>query len=313
MSENYLIVGDDDHIREVETTKLKDKFLSPDEVELSYSVFTPENIDEISDSMGTLPFLSDKRVVVVKEAEALSGECTETIISYLEKPLETTVLVLSAAGSFKKSKAFRKLSALANVISADKPDPATIKNWIRTFFKKEGVEISGEAVELIVELKGTDTIGVKEELYKLLNYVDDKKIGIEQVEQLVGRSVTESIFKMVDAINIRDAAWCFRILSDLYDQKKQPQEIIGYLSWYIRVIQKITLLTGKGIGLEGISSELGYSQAYARRLMSQANKYPVNKIKRWTSLLFTTDRDIKTGRKTADLAIDMLLVGLINS
>lgn len=123
--------------------------------------------------------------------------------------------------------------------------------------------------------------------------------------------MTETVFKLVDAINAKDAAWVFRILSDLYDQRKQPYEILGYLGWFIKIMQKIVLLTEKGVGPEGISRELGYSPAYTRRLIGQSKKYPVSNINRWIDLLIETDSDIKTGRKEADMAMEMLLVSLI--
>ncbi|MFC1644183.1 DNA polymerase III subunit delta [Candidatus Omnitrophota bacterium] len=311
MNENYLIIGDDEYIRETEAARLRDKFLSSSEVSLNYSVYSPADSNGVMDSVGTTPFLAEKRVVLVKDAQDISGEFALTLLSYLEKPVPTSVLVLSAEDSFKKNKHYRALSALVNMVKAEKPGPVTIKKWIHAFFKKEGVEIAPGAVDLIVELKGTDTTGVKAELDKLLAFSGGKKVEIEHVEQLVGRSVTETVFKLADAVNARDAGWAFRILGDLYDQKKQPHEIIGYLSWYLRIMQKITLLSGRGIGLDGIASELRYSPGYTRRLMNEAKKYSVEKIEGQLSLLFETDQDIKTGRKPGQLALEMLLVSFL--
>ena len=311
MSENYLIIGNDKYIREREESKIKSKFLASDEIDLNCSICGPEDMDNVMDSLGTLPFLSNKRVVVLREAHGLSDASVETLLAYLEKPSETSILVLSSDTSFKKNKHYHRLSALVKEVGAEEPDEATIKSWISAFFKKENVEIAPAAVGLIVELKGTDTSDVKTELDKLLSFSGGEKIEVEHVEQLVGRSVTEAIFKLADAINARNAKWAFRVLNDLYDQKKKPHEIIGYLGWYIRIMQKITLLSGKGMGPEGVAAELGYSPGYTRRLASQAGKYPVNRIEHWNAVLLETDMDIKSGRKDARLALEMLLSGLL--
>lgn len=313
MSENYLIIGDDEYIKEAEERKLKDKFLSSGEVDLNYSVCGSGDIAKAMDSLETMPFLADKRVVVIKDAQDLPEKDLETLLSYLDKPSKSSVLILSAGSSFKKDKYYRKLSGSLKEIKADKPDEATIKKWIHSFFKKQNIDISPQAVDLIVELKGTDTPSVKTELEKLAAFSAGGKIEIGHVEEIVGRSVTESVFKLVDAINAKDAKWVFRVLGDLYDQKKQPPEIIGYLSWYIRIMQKIALLSGRGASSQEVSMELGYSPAYARRLQTQAKKYPVKRINSWTHLLFEADRDIKTGRRQADLAMEMLLVSLLKS
>ncbi len=313
MNENYLIIGGDQYISQKEISKIKEKFLSSGEEDLNYSVHGPGDIENAMDSLGTMPFLAERRVVVLKEAEDFSDESMATILAYLEKPLKTSVLVLVGGASFKKTKECRKLSSLVNVISAESPSPLTIKNWIRAFFKKEKVEISPAAVDLIAELKGTDTPGVKMELEKLIAFSNGKKIEVEDVESLVGRSVTETVFKLVDAINARDSKWAFRILNDLTDQKKEPPEIIGYIGWYMRIMQRIKLLMTKKSSPDKIASELPYSPAYTRRLVSQSEKYSVKRIEHWIKLLLEADRDIKTGGKQPKLALEMLLVNFLKN
>jgi len=310
MRDNYLIIGDDEYIKEREAAGIKDKFLTSEETDLNYSAYSPDDIEGIMDSAETLPFLARKRVVVVKKAQELSEKSKEIILSYLENPSESCILILSADNSLKKSKTYSKFSSKMTIIKADSPGSGTIKSWIRTFYKKKGIQISSEAVDLIVELKGNDTISVKNELDKLENFSDEKKIEVGHVEELVGRSVAETVFKLIDAINTRDTAWGLRILADLYDQKKQPQEIIGYLGWYIRVMQKIILLRDKGASPEETALALGYSPAYTRRLSTQAQKYSSDRITRWTRSLFETDKNIKTGITPPVLAMETLLVSL---
>lgn len=313
MSNNYLIIGDDEYIRKRETDKIKKKFLPRSDTDLDYAVLTPDDIEEIINSLETIPFLSEKRVLIVKEAHELFDRFGDRILSYLENPMDTSILIMVSGSSLNKSKLYKKLVPLVNIIKADKPTPVTIRQWIRDFFKKENIEISREAVELIVELKGTDTSAVKVELDKLVSFSGGKKIEAAHIEELVGRSVTETVFKLVDAINTRNAKWCFRILDDLYAQKKQPQEIVGYLGWYIRVMQKIRLLSGRGMALAGIASELKYSQGYARKLFDESKKYSADRIDRWTSLLVEADRNIKTsGTKRSTLGMEMLLVSLLD-
>lgn len=150
------------------------------------------------------------------------------------------------------------------------------------------------------------------ELEKLAAFSGDERIEKEHVEQLVGRSVTDTVFKLVDAINSSKGKWAFQILEDLYDQKKQPQEILGYLFWYIKVIQKILNLSGQGMSVDEIAANIKYSRGYTGRLLSQAKMYKKGKAAEWIDLLFQADRDIKTGRKPAALAIEMLLVSLLS-
>ncbi|MFH1305889.1 MAG: DNA polymerase III subunit delta [Candidatus Omnitrophota bacterium] len=310
MSKNYLVLGDDEYIKRSEIDKIKKKFLSSGTENVNYSVHGSDDIEEAMISLGTVPFLSEQRVVFIRDIGSLPDRSMQSIFSYLENPSGSNVLVMSSGSSFKKTQHYRRLSDIVNLVAADKPDIPTIRKWIEGFFRKKGVEISAEAVKLITELKGTDTPAVKAELEKLLSFSDGRKIEASHVEELVGRSVREAVFKLVDAINARDAGWVFRILDDLYDQRKKTYEIIGYLGWYIRIMQKIKLLSSAGAAPIKIAGELGYSPGYANRLIGQSGKYPAGRINQWVSLLVAADRDIKTGRPET-LVMEMLLVKLL--
>ena len=319
MSENYLIIGNDEYIRRAELEKIKKKFLKESEMDLNFSSYSSDNLDGVMDSLGTVPFLAEKRVVHIKalksgldEKDPGSGPdaLMELLLKYCEAPSPNSVLILSAEAFFKKKAGYKKLSTLVNVIKADKPDSIKAKGWIRSFFKKEEIDISQQAIDLIVELKGEDTAGIRTELEKLLLFSGGNRIEAEHVKDIVGRSVREEVFKLVDAVMARDSAWALRIVEDLYDQKKSPQEIMGYMGWYIRIMQRITLLTSRGEGPAEITRDIGYSPAYTRRLTGQSKKFPPRKIKKWVDSLLKTDSDIKTGKKSAALALEMLLVSL---
>ena len=317
MAENFLIGGDDKFVAEKEIKKIRDKFLSPDEVELNYSVYSAGDIEKIMDSLGTMPFIGEKRVVLVKDAQQLTDSSAETLISYLESPSETSVLVLYSDGSFPDKKNFKKIAKLLQSVDATAPDAPKMKSGIRAFFKKHGVEISPRAVDLIVELKGSDMRGVKMELEKLLGFSDGQRIEAEDVENLVGRSVSEAIFRLVEALNARNSKRAFHVLNDLYGQIKRPEneiiKTIGYLAGYMRSIQKVVLLIGRGIGPEGIASQLGGPAWRVKKTVEQSRKYPPERIRKWLTYMLDADRDIKRGFKPAPIAMEMLIVTLLKT
>lgn len=311
MNNNYLIIGDDTFLRDKETAKIKDKFLSSSEIDLNYSVHTPDDISGMMDSLGTMPFLAEKRVVVVKDAHELSEEALGAVAAYLAAPAATAVLVLAADGALKKTPAYTKLSGKLTEIAADKPREGTVRQWIRSFFTKEGVQITEDAVSLLVELKGQDSAGIKTDLEKLAAFSGGKKIEAADVKKLVGHSVTETIYNLVDAIDAKDAGWVFRILEDMDSQGKEVPEIIGYIASHIRGVQKAALAASQGKRPEDLAREAKMHPYRAKKLMEHARKYTPARIARWNELILETDREIKTGLKNAKLALEMLVVALM--
>lgn len=308
MSENYLIICEDPYMRGKEEKKLRDKFLSAGEIDLNYSVFPPEDISGIMDALGTMPFLADRRVVLVRGAENMTEEGALSVERYLEKPSEDSVLILSFSVLSAKDRLFKILSKKTTVVSVEKLTPQKTRSAIRDFFKKENIEISPRAIELIFELKGSDPASIKPELEKLAAYSDGKKIEAEDVEEMVGRSVTEVIFKLVDAINAGNMKWALTVLGDMGEAKKEGPKIIGYLAGHMRVIQKIKLLILGGAGKNEIMSAIGKRAYY---LEPQARKLSVEKINRWDLLLLEADKDIKRGLKEPSLVLEMLIANLM--
>ncbi|MFA6637153.1 MAG: DNA polymerase III subunit delta, partial [Candidatus Omnitrophota bacterium] len=221
MPENFIISGDDVYLRAKEEKKIRDKFLSKEEIGLNFSVFGPDEAVKAIDELATAPFLADKRVVVIREIENVPADVFPLLTAYLNNPAPAGVLVLTAGSEFKKKPHYREIAKKAAGISAEKLTPQKIKSGIKTFFKKENIDISDDAVDLIFELKGSDPAGIINELEKLAAYSDGEKIELATIEKMVGRSVVDTVYKLVDAIDQRNAKLAFRILEDLAYQKKQ--------------------------------------------------------------------------------------------
>lgn len=310
MAENFIISGDDEYLREKEEKKIRDRFLAKGEIDLNFCVYAPEELAKAIDALGTAPFLAEKRVTIVRHIEDLKEEALSSILNYLKNPVPTSVLVVTSGAEFRKSPHYREISSKLVQVSADKLTPYKIKDGIKAFFKKENIEISDEAVELIFELKGSDPASITNELEKLAAFSDGNKVEAANVEEMVGRSVSETVFKLVDAIDTKNEKLAFRVLEDLSDQRKQAPEIIGYLAWHLRTVQRIKLLSLNGLGKEEIISQAGKG---AYKVFPAAQKYTGKKTAKWLKALLEADTDIKRGRKEPFLALEMLVLRLIES
>ena len=109
--------GDEEYRKSVLLKEALDEFLPP-EVERSTALTTYDgtrppdqggpSLAAVLDDLATLPFLSDRRVVVVRDADRFVSAHREALERYLEKPAATGVLVLecrSFLGTTRLSKA----------------------------------------------------------------------------------------------------------------------------------------------------------------------------------------------------------------
>lgn len=311
MAQNYLIVGNDEYLKGREVARIKADQQSSKDEKADCTSFSGGEIESIMADAGTMPFLSPKRVIVVNDISELDQNGAKTLLSYLKNPSESTVLIMTAPGSYKKKKDFKKLKEFTDVINVQTPKGYHLEKRIRSYFKKHSLAISSGAVKLMVELKGEDSAAVKNASDKLISYSNGKTIETGDVDKLIGRSVTESVFKLVDALDIKDKKRAFNVLRDLYAEGKRSYEIIGTLVWHLRIMKRIVFLEMKGKSENFIAKDLGYSRGYVRRLMGKARKYTPERISLWQNALLEADLNSKTGT-SQEVAMDMLLIKLIS-
>ncbi|MBF0216908.1 MAG: DNA polymerase III subunit delta [Candidatus Omnitrophica bacterium] len=310
-ADNYIIIGEDDYIRAREIDRIKKAHLTVGTSELNFSEFTAPLTDGLIDALSTVPFISDKRVVLLLEAEKLTVDRMGEITRYMANPAPGAVFVISGRSSVERIPGYKEIAGSSAVIKADKPTPAELKVRIRSFFAKEKVKITEDALDLIVRLKGDDTTGIRTDIEKLLVFSGGEEIKVEAVEELVGSSVLDSVFSLADSINGKDPKKVFGIMDNLEGQKKQPVEIIGYLGWYIKLIKNVKCLSLLGMDADAIARELKRSPWEIKKRYSQAKAFSVKKIKKWEAALFAADQDIKTGFKQPALAMDTLIAELL--
>ena len=163
-----------------------------------------------------LPVMTDKRMVIVRDAEKLwrsrsggdesvgkkSAKNEDPILSYLEKPNFDCILIIETTKpGAKNTYPWKALFAKAVTVEFAPPKEAAVIDWLIQRASKVSRTLDMNAARLIVESVGTDLRTNASELEKLLTYVGDRpKITEEDVEQAVGISRTFNSFELTKAI-----------------------------------------------------------------------------------------------------------------
>lgn len=96
----YLFEGVEENIKSVTLAALRKAVLADGMAELNESVMENPSAGEIIAACETLPFASDKRLVVVRELNGTTGrsEAEERLVSYIPKVPDSCVLVIYVRG-----------------------------------------------------------------------------------------------------------------------------------------------------------------------------------------------------------------------
>jgi DNA polymerase III subunit delta len=206
--------------------------------------------------------------VVLEPADPFVTKYRQELEQYVTAPASRGVLVLVV-------RSWPKTTKLARLL----PDEATIEckaprnrlpGWCVSWAKKRhGKALAQPAAELLVELVGQHMGLLDQELAKLAAAVGEAKAITEpDVNRLAGRSWVADTFKIFDAIGQARTREALAILGRLFEQNKEPLEILGAFSWKLRQLAQVGRLHQQGMSLAA-AMERANVLPYARRGVEQ--------------------------------------------
>jgi len=284
-------------------------------------------LSELRNKCGAAPFLSSHRLVIVdgllgrfevKQSRPRSGKGKsgnglgewEGLASYIEQMPETTVLMLVDGEMKGHNPLLKKLSPLAEVRTFPLLRGKDLKAWIQQRVRKEGGDITHQAVNLLAELIGGDLWAMNGEIQKLLLYSQGRPSSEDDVRQLVSHIQEANIFALVDAVAEGRTELAQRILHRLYDDGVAPTYILVMITRQFRLIAQARDL-GPGLSRLQIQDRLGLKSSYSLdKTLGQAKLYDFEGVKRAYDKLLETDLAIKTGKYSDKLAIELLVTEL---
>jgi DNA polymerase-3 subunit delta len=175
------------------------------------------------------------------------------------------------------------LSQYAKVKNFSSPEGADLKRYISERASLYGKQIGGDSIDLLTGKIGNDIGYVRMAVEKLANYTGDRKvIEKKDVENLVGRSLEESVFEMTDAMCAGNKARALLLLSGLLRDSTKPESIIGAI----------------GAALKRKARSMGRSQ--------RATAW----LKECFAFLSKADRDVKTRDLDKKVILESLVIRL---
>ncbi len=228
--------------------------------------------------LDTLPFGSDFRLVVFKDVDKAPKAVTEAIVSYLEDPCPTTVLMMTAA---KLARTTRLYKAIAKYGEKAVIDCAPKKRWelpqqVVGMARAHGKAMDAEAADLLVRLVGESTALLDNELAKLaLNVGPSPTITAEDVRRMVPRVAEVKPWDFLDAVCRRDPAEAMRLYAQM-----PSQNAIGLFTLAVARVRE--LIAAKALEERGcpgtLAAELGVQQWQVKNHASWARNYTMAEL-----------------------------------
>ena len=248
----YVLHGDEAFLKRQVLAALRRLVLGNDDDGFGVCTFDGEKASwsVVHAELTTLPFLAPFRLVVVESADKFVTEERTRLEQYVAEPAATGVLVLDVTTWPKTTRLAKQLKD-ASVLVCDSLTPQKLPEWCIAWCKAQhGKELPVAAARLLVDLAGSDMGLLEQELLKLAIYVgDSKRIDSAAVDQLVGNSRVEKVWKLFELISNGQTGEALTFLSHLFDQGEDPMRLLGAFSSQLRQLAKVARLCAQGASL----------------------------------------------------------------
>jgi DNA polymerase III delta subunit len=148
----YLFVGQDSLSKDAQLSKLKTQFLPKETEEFNLDILYARELPlkTLQEKLLCLPAGSDKRLVVIKEAEALKEGLRDFLLRYAKEPYSKTVLVLDFDCLDRKNTFLQQIQRYARAFrfrETVKPDTFSLGRYIALKKPAEALRILNQLLK----------------------------------------------------------------------------------------------------------------------------------------------------------------------
>ncbi|MBI5304417.1 MAG: DNA polymerase III subunit delta [Chloroflexi bacterium] len=329
----YIFHGDDELARTEQVRALYAKMGDAQYADLNTARFDAKvSLGELRHACDAIPFLSDKRLVIVTgllarleprrgkddgEGDAVEEESNPDLAKSLQEYLAQ--LPDHARLVFIESKTLAKNNPILKYASADKhaavrefvaPEMRNLPGWIHARVKSKGAQIEPDAVEQLAQHVGADPRLLDNEIEKLITYRGDAPIRAQDVQTLVAAVNEANIFELVDAVGKRQTKRALDLLHAHLQQNAAPQYLLTMIVRQFRMLLQMRDLAARGDTLDHTREQLHLHPFVAQKTWTQALNFSMPQLEAIYQKLLNTDLAMKTSRAEPSVALDVLIVEL---
>lgn len=311
-----VIFGPDAFLVAKEAEKRLDALL-PEEEERMTALFEPKadeaQIADVLDELRTVPFLASRRVVLIKDAEPFARNYGDYLEAYLESPSPTGVLLMTMLNLDKRTRFYKLLNKIGGAVEVGKLWPDSLPRYIAEYARQEhGIALDARTSQLLVQLTGDDPGRLCREMDKLALYVAPKKtVAAQDIEHLIGHNRMFNAFEVIDGITRNNPGQALSRLKKMFAADRDAQfRVVGAFGYHFRKLFSARALMAKGMNIQQAMQKAGVFRNQTQAFAAQLNRLPLEAVAWVLGELGRIDHGIKTGRTTAPVAMERLVINL---
>lgn len=260
----------------------------------------------IRDDLATLPFLADRRVVVVRAADRFISANREFLEEYAARPSPTATLVLECRAFPKTTRLYKAVVSAGGALhECAKLKGRAVIDFVLAEAARQQKRIAPPAAARLAELIGPDQGTLAAEVEKLALYIGERQeITDADVTSLVGQTREETVFAAVDAAAAGDAAAALQLWNQvLATERAVVFMAVGGIAYKVRQWLAAARMLREGMPVDAIAPRV-MMYGRAAELANLLRRMPPQRMGRALAALAEADAAAKSGSRSLENAVE---------
>jgi len=310
----YFLAGEEPYYIDLLTDYIEENILTEAEKSFNQVVIYGDDtsVPAIIETSRRFPMMASHQVVIIKEAQSLKK--IEDIALYLEKPLQSTILVINYKYKTldKRTKLVKLLETTGVYFESAKLRDYQVPAWIDRYLMLKGIKSDPSSSAMLTEYLGTDLHKIANELDKLLISLPKGKpvITTAIIEKNIGISKDYNNFELQKAIGEKNILKANMIVNHFASNPKDNPITLTIASLFSFFTKLLSYHYLADKSKNNVASVLKINPYFVKDYELAAAKYSAGKSVMVISILRTFDMKSKgfgdSGSEPGDLLKEMI-------
>ena len=324
MANNIMaIYGEVPELVEKKSNEIVESYLNEKKDDFNYIKYNlyDTSFNQIIEEALTMPFISEKKAIVVKNAFIFTGEKVskdiqlnnEQVNEFLEKYDGENFIIFEVYQNKlderkKITKTLKKTSKLAKVEQMSEQE---IKKWIKNKLHENFKDIKQDALDLFIELTGINFNIVSQELEKIILFLGERPtINKKDVEEIINRSLEQNVFLLTEYIQKREKYKAIQLIKDLIVMKEEPIKLLALITSNYRLYYQCKILSRKGYSGQQIAKTINVHPYRVKLALNQVKHYQLAHLLNIIDQCAETDYKLKSSYMDKQLILELFILSL---
>ncbi|HUJ17842.1 MAG TPA: DNA polymerase III subunit delta [Nitrospirota bacterium] len=310
----YLFYGEEEFLVQEAIDLIIKKVVDPGASDFNFNTLycRDTRASELVNLCQTLPFMSEKRLVIARDFDAFKAADLEELVPYLKDPSPSTCLVLvSNEGRYEKKTVTAAVEARGAVARFFPLLDREMVPWIEGWAKGRGLSVQRDAAQYLWQTTGNDLRKIGNELEKVEIHIKGRKaITFDDVKAVVGDFREYTSFDLAAAIGAKNREKAFLILARLIQEGEAPVGLLGSIAWNFRRLLQAKTMEASGASKDEIVKKLRIIFHQAPQFHEQVRRYNLDELREAFAVLLSTDKALKSSGIPGRLVLERMILRL---